>query len=862
MLKKTILLLLAVLAAATLAAAQGSESFLSFYWLSGSVSQEGSPAAGRLVRFYHTDPALSVTTETDANGYYSLNVFELEFFFGVPITFETETYHLDVPRSLGESYGTTEAIQLQNEAGFMTKDLAVLPGEGPYIGPPATIDGYVRSQAGAPLTGATVSLNTPQGIRTTTTDGSGYYIISDLAGGEYDVHAGANGFAPGTVNVEAVLGQTRSANFTLQPLGANEAVLWGLVADSSGQPLGGAVVAADSYRAITRTVDGYYELIVAPQSYNVSASLEPYTTSTESVTLTDQVSRNLNFQLTLLAPAQAGRLVGTVRDSAGAPIANALISTGSQTAVNLPNGSYAIESVPPGVYQVIASADNYQSKVVTAEVLAGSDTTLNFDLEALPAGTGDIWGYVRNDATGAGLVGATVTSGALSATAGAGGLYQLTSVPAGTYLLTAQQTAYLPASETVILAGNESVPRDFFLRYAPYGTVEGFVTSAATGAPIDGARITFEVGGIEQAVYSVGGVYTIESAAIGSRVFYCSAGGYFPSSETFTVLPSTVNTGFNFALSPRDYAGWAGPLAIRRAADAAGSNIEVTWDPAEYPNARLYYLTGDGSGVYTDEAAAWTLVVDGGEFNLNVNAGALLHNNQVGAGTAEAYYKLISSTGDHNLLLPPAQAVGKFNVMIYENSNLISLPLFNPNTGIDNVFGTQLTGGPNAAASDKIYYFDLSLDPDDWSIAWLSNNAGDEGWKGFLADLLPDRGYFVARTAGAGNKEITVVGDAAVNADRRINLKLGSNMIGSAYPRTIGLDSSNLLSVLKTDELAANADQIFEWSNPLNDWTISYASPTGFAGLLENFRPGKGYWVINSELADPPQDDEWIYYKP
>ena len=85
---------------------------------------------------------------------------------------------------------------------------------------------------------------------------------------------------------------------------------------------------------------------------------------------------------------QDGRIAGTVRDAAGAPVAGARVTAanvarGSRTAVTAADGAYAITGLANGVYSVSATLFGYR-RVTRADVQVPGATTVDFTLDPLP----------------------------------------------------------------------------------------------------------------------------------------------------------------------------------------------------------------------------------------------------------------------------------------------------------------------------------------------------------------------------------------------------------------------------------------------------------------------------------------------
>src|SRR5688500_6253586 len=94
---------------------------------------------------------------------------------------------------------------------------------------------------------------------------------------------------------------------------------------------------------------------------------------------------------TLSTPATAqtrsGAVIGAITDSAGAPVADALVAvrhsaTGlERTATTGAGGRYVVENLPPGVYAVTAFRAGLQAATATGQgVFVGTTTTADLQL--------------------------------------------------------------------------------------------------------------------------------------------------------------------------------------------------------------------------------------------------------------------------------------------------------------------------------------------------------------------------------------------------------------------------------------------------------------------------------------------------
>ncbi|MGI8667923.1 MAG: carboxypeptidase regulatory-like domain-containing protein [Jatrophihabitans sp.] len=262
----------------------------------------------------------------------------------------------------------------------------------------------VTDPQGRPISGVGGSVNGRGGQPS---DAAGKLVIPDLSTGSYPLcidangtdgrGAGVGGASPGgyrgrcglagddpQVNVTVQTGQLTTVTVQLTPLGA----LGGIVTDPHGHPLQNVAVTVSRLDGFYQPdffvtgADGRYldrRLTSAPYSVCFTASGNPYSgqpvsggdSSTGYVDeCYDQVTSGSPSSITVtdgnLATADAalaygGVIAGKVTDSSGTPIANASVSAsvngyaGGST-LTATDGSYRIDSLTPGNYQVCAGA--------------------------------------------------------------------------------------------------------------------------------------------------------------------------------------------------------------------------------------------------------------------------------------------------------------------------------------------------------------------------------------------------------------------------------------------------------------------------------------------------------------------------
>jgi hypothetical protein len=282
----------------------------------------------------------------------------------------------------------------------------------------ASIKGIVTAaDTGGALRGAEVRLSSRGSYsRLVTTDHDGSFTLSDLPAGEYRLTVSRVGFTPLVFGQRRPLeapktialseGQTFTANLALTRGG----VIHGHVLDAFGEPIAGTRVQVLRSRMVrgqrrlqsmgpgdqTDDTGGFRIYGLPPGDYYVTASAGPadsvkrdppiYYPGTPSYAEAQTISvpagaeASADFQL---VPLRSARVSGVVFDASGAPV-QAMVQLASEAVgmgpvlenagpppaftINAdagPNGTFTIDNVPPGPYQLTANSS------FTAGVLAG-----------------------------------------------------------------------------------------------------------------------------------------------------------------------------------------------------------------------------------------------------------------------------------------------------------------------------------------------------------------------------------------------------------------------------------------------------------------------------------------------------------
>ncbi len=195
---------------------------------------------------------------------------------------------------------------------------------------------------------------------------------------------------------------------------------------------------------------------VTPASYKITA---------EAILAVDENPTNNEQIASAYVKLPLGNIEGIVKNANDdSPIAGATVTAGTYTNTTNPDGYYKISDVPAGTYTVTAAKDGFQTTSKTnIDVVAGQTTNLNFTLTPLPT-NGNIAGIVSDVSTGNPIEGANVTTNGYFDITDANGHYNISSVPAGTYTVTASKDGYESASRTnIVLAAGQTTTADFQL---------------------------------------------------------------------------------------------------------------------------------------------------------------------------------------------------------------------------------------------------------------------------------------------------------------------------------------------------------------------------------------------------------------
>lgn len=214
------------------------------------------------------------------------------------------------------------------------------------------------------------------------------------------------------------------------------------------------------------------------------------------------------------ASAQTGVIDGTVSDAVSSlPIEGAMVivhasfdggqggNHGHHPVFTDQDGAYIIEDLEAGEYTLKCGAAGYIFASLSVVVVEGQISAQDIALDPLTFGSVD--GLVTDALSGEPIAGARVLlrpvhevdSGGgwhwLSAVTGDDGMFFIENVLSGEYETTARAFGYLPNEPVLVnVSDGATSTADLALDPLAFGSVEGTVTDAVTGEPIDGAHVS------------------------------------------------------------------------------------------------------------------------------------------------------------------------------------------------------------------------------------------------------------------------------------------------------------------------------------------------------------------------------------
>ncbi|MGM7702002.1 carboxypeptidase regulatory-like domain-containing protein [Pseudalkalibacillus sp. Hm43] len=445
---------------------------------------------------------------------------------------------------------TIAATVIANTTQNVSIPLSLLPG---------IITGRVFNLSSSEgISGAVLTFTTSEGIPITSTISglNGQYTAANIPGGTVNIGVAAEDFGAESVTAVVSPNQTETVN-----IGMTESLgfLTGFVTNiATGNPIAGAVILIDENgsQVATVTSDGSGEFLtqgLRPGNYTAIVSAANFTSSTASFTILPNDTTTLSFALS----PEPGTITGTITNfNTGDPIVGATITIRAQTpsgpiianTITDPNGDYAVSTLSPSTYTVIASANGFGAAEATDIVESNEVTRVDIKLVPNP---GTIEGTITNNNTGDPVSGVNVEvfnqDGILvfNTTTDSNGFYQFVSLAALQFRIVTRDPNFQTQEVGVTVVSDETTVVNFGLDPNP-GAITGTIRDSETNTRLVGAEVLVfsaqDIVPIAMALTDGLGQYTITGLVPGTYTIVVNAVGYTENSAGSTVFSNQTTT--------------------------------------------------------------------------------------------------------------------------------------------------------------------------------------------------------------------------------------------------------------------------------------------------------------------------------
>ena len=405
-----------------------------------------------------------------------------------------------------------------------------------------SVSGFVRDDVSG-ISGVTIDVGSQQAV----TDTNGFYRVTSLDPGSYNVEPSAPGYAfvPSLqqINVQA---DTTNVNFTAVGLLS----ISGRIRTENGQGVPNAVVRAGNRTGISGPTGDYTITEVPRRQQTVTPALFGYSFTPPSFTLTPVTDEN-GIDFTAFPSFQVAGQVLNTSNSLGANAVTLTLRTnappgppppGSTSIILLTdtNGFFSFTNLRAGTYVLTPSKTGHGFSPATNLLTLGPDTT-NLAYAMFPAfsmsGRVTVGGTALSNAT---IVLRTDGVEVARRTTSTIGAYSFDGFPTNTYVITPEVAGYqfTPASRTVALTGSTNN-----LDFTSSGvfSIGGQVTK--DGLPL--ANVTVRAGGAVS-VTSANGNYALTNLAPGTYTITADEPRYSFQPPSITTSVGPDRAGMNF----------------------------------------------------------------------------------------------------------------------------------------------------------------------------------------------------------------------------------------------------------------------------------------------------------------------------
>jgi streptogramin lyase len=247
--------------------------------------------------------------------------------------------------------------------------------------------------------------------------------------------------------------------------------------------------------------------------------------------------------LDLQPAALSSTLSGTVRNTAGQPLADVLVGVGTLNTTTNSAGFYRLVGLNPGPATISMTRSGYRPLAVDAVLLAGTEHVFSptlYSTSVTPPSDATLRGRLLDSDTQAAIAGATVVVGERSALSGSDGRFSIAQLPLGGFEANVAATGYAGVRLSGSLSAGVNDAGDIRLQRVPTSSILlGTVTDIDSADPVVGALVTV-AGTSITAVTDAAGGYRLEGIANTSFRIMVEADGY--SLARFDLLVSQHGT--------------------------------------------------------------------------------------------------------------------------------------------------------------------------------------------------------------------------------------------------------------------------------------------------------------------------------
>ncbi|MBN3034019.1 MAG: carboxypeptidase regulatory-like domain-containing protein [Bacteroidales bacterium] len=282
------------------------------------------------------------------------------------------TYSMQVTEGTYDVTATANCFDPQTQSGIVV-------AAGATVTVDFSLTGSIYGVLQGTVTDATTMLPIENvvvtaGTFSANTAADGTYTIIDMDPDTYTVTFEHPDYFTGTYpGILVECNSTTILDASLSPT-ASSGTIDGTVTDAvTANPIQNATVTAGGYSAVT-AADGTYSMTVPAGTYDVTASATCYVTQTQTgIIVPAGGSVTVDFAL----DPDGGTLTGYVLDEVtGNGIENATVSFDTYTTTTAADGSYMIDNIIAGTYDVMASHPDYHSVTVEGVVILCGQTTM------------------------------------------------------------------------------------------------------------------------------------------------------------------------------------------------------------------------------------------------------------------------------------------------------------------------------------------------------------------------------------------------------------------------------------------------------------------------------------------------------